>query len=108
MSPACPPSIVLAGADTALAEIRAALGPVGATGPLELDLAGLAGFDSSALAVLLAVRREYGLGVALRNVPPNLRTLARLYGVEAVLFDPRSPALHGGSDQPHSSDRPMG
>ena len=108
MSPACPPAIDLAGACKALAEIRAALGPVDAAGPLELDLAGLAGFDSSALAVLLAVRREYGPRMALRSVPPNLRTLARLYGVESVLFDPRPPALHGGSDQPQSSDRPMG
>ena len=53
-----------------------------------VDLASLVRFDSSAVAVLVALRREAGSGAVFRNPPPNLRTLASLYGVEAALFGP--------------------
>lgn len=103
----CPARIDLAGAPRALADIRSALGRTRAGQRCELNLAGLTGFDSAALAVLLAVRRDHGSRLTFRNVPANLRTLARLYGVEALLFDPPSPASHGGSDQPLSTVRPI-
>lgn len=71
------------GASAALQAARGALAEGGG-----LDLAPLARFDSSAVAVLVALRREAGSGVVFRNPPPNLRKLASLYGVEAVLFGP--------------------
>ena len=54
-----------------------------------LDLAALTEFDSSALSVLLAVRRARGNGTPLRciNAPDKLRKLANLYGVEPLVFD---------------------
>jgi phospholipid transport system transporter-binding protein len=81
---AVPAEITLASADEALGALRAAL--AAAPGGLELDLAPLARFDSAAVAVLVALRREAGVPIALRNVPPNLRKLASLYGVESALF----------------------
>lgn len=84
-SAACPPAIVLDDAPAALDALRAALPP----GEVELDLAPLARFDSSAVAVLVALRRHAGGRLAFRNPPGNLRTLASLYGVDALLFGPR-------------------
>jgi phospholipid transport system transporter-binding protein len=52
----------------------------------QIDLAGLQQFDSSALAVLVALRREFGGGIGFRNPTANLRTLAGLYGVDGLLF----------------------
>jgi ABC-type transporter Mla MlaB component len=81
---AVPAEITLASAPAAADAVRAAL----AASPGALDLAPLARFDSAAVAVLVAARREAGTAVAFRNVPPNLRKLASLYGVEAALFGP--------------------
>lgn len=52
------------------------------------DASGLERFDSSALAVLLECRREalsHGKGFAVRQLPPRLRALALLYGVDGLL-----------------------
>jgi phospholipid transport system transporter-binding protein len=46
-----------------------------------IDAANLQHFDSSALAVLL-----FGKPFALRNAPPKLAALARLYGVDVLLM----------------------
>ena len=81
--PACPAEIMMDGAPAALQAAREALAAGGS-----LDLAPLLRFDSSAVAVLVALRREAGSGAAFRNPPPNLRKLASLYGVEAALFGP--------------------
>ncbi|OYT98824.1 MAG: anti-anti-sigma factor [Burkholderiales bacterium PBB1] len=57
-------------------------------GPLNIDAAGLQQFDSSALAVLLECRRlaeKSGRSLQLRNAPPRLSQLARLYGVAELL-----------------------
>ncbi len=54
------------------------------------DASALLRFDSSALAVLLDVRREAaaaGKAFAVRAMPPRLRELARLYGVDRLLPD---------------------
>ncbi len=53
-----------------------------------IDAAPLNSFDSSALAVLLAVRRECaraGKLFAVRGLPDRLRDLAALYGIEGLL-----------------------
>ena len=59
------------------------------TGPdVVADAGALEAFDSSALAVLLACRREAiaaGKTFSVRGLPPRLRQLAGLYGVEALL-----------------------
>jgi ABC-type transporter Mla MlaB component len=52
-----------------------------------MDLAPLERFDSGAVAVLIALRREFGPALELRNPPANLIKLASLYGVESILFD---------------------
>ena len=52
------------------------------------DASGLKNFDSSALAVLLACRREAqaaGKTFAVKNLHERLRRLAGLYGVESLL-----------------------
>lgn len=53
-----------------------------------VDATQLVRFDSSALAVLLALRRSCGhagRALAVRGLAPHLRTLAVLYGVDALL-----------------------
>ena len=57
---------------------------------LLLDASGLLHFDSSALAVLLACRRQaqaLGRQLQLQGMPEKLRELAALYGVLAWLQD---------------------
>lgn len=59
-----------------------------------IDATALTRFDSSALAVLLACRREClgdGKGFAVRGLPPRLRELAGLYGILGLLADPAAP-----------------
>jgi len=82
--PRAPSSIVLDDAPAALGALRDGL----RTGARAIDLGSLERFDSAAVAVLVALRRETGSGLSLRNAPPNLRTLAALYGVDALLFGP--------------------
>ena len=53
-----------------------------------LDASGLAEFDSSALAVLLGLRRvltHKGSALRVEGMAPRLRELASLYGVLALL-----------------------
>lgn len=55
---------------------------------LVVDASNLQHFDSSALAVLLEVRRAaeaWGRPFVLRNAPEKLASLAKLYGVEGLL-----------------------
>lgn len=55
-----------------------------------VDATALERFDSSALAVLLGLRRSCrhaGHTLAVRGLAPRLRTLAGLYGVDALLPD---------------------
>jgi phospholipid transport system transporter-binding protein len=57
-------------------------------GPLTIDGAALAAFDSAALALLLQARRmaqAAGRGFELRGAPPQLVQLAQLYGVDGLL-----------------------
>ena len=54
-----------------------------------VDASNLKQFDSSALAVLLECHRaadSWGKPFELRNAPPKLAALAKLYGVDKLLF----------------------
>ena len=64
-----------------------------------VDASNLQRFDSAALAVLLECQRAadaWGKSFELRNAPPKLAALARLYGVDALLL-PES----AGAQAPH-------
>lgn len=53
-----------------------------------VDLSGVKSADSAALSVLLAAERRAlarGLECRIVGLPENLRTLARLYGLEPLL-----------------------
>lgn len=55
-----------------------------------VDASALQQFDSSALAVLLECQRQaqaWGRPFAVRQAPPKLAALARLYGVDALLLN---------------------
>ena len=84
-----PGEIRLANAVAALAKARAAC----QSGTTSIDLAQLTAFDSSALAVLAALRRDAPGPLSFRNPPANLRKLAALYGVDALLFDAADGSL---------------
>jgi len=54
-----------------------------------VDASNLRQFDSSALAVLLECQRAadaWGKPFAVRNAPPKLAALAKLYGVDVLLM----------------------
>jgi phospholipid transport system transporter-binding protein len=54
-----------------------------------VDAGNLQQFDSSALAVLLECQRlaqAFGKSFAVRNAPPKLAALAKLYGVDVLLL----------------------
>ena len=56
--------------------------------PVQVDASALRNFDSSALAVLLELRRACsGVGklMVVQGLPDGLRDLAALYGVEGLL-----------------------
>ena len=58
--------------------------------PVVVDAGSLSRFDSSALAVLLACRRQaqvFGRAFYVRDLPPRLRQLAGLYGVAELIPD---------------------
>jgi phospholipid transport system transporter-binding protein len=59
-----------------------------ASAQVVVDAALLRSFDSSALAVLLALRRECaraGKHFVVRDLPERLRDLAGLYGIQGLL-----------------------
>jgi len=58
-------------------------------GAVLIDASPLRQFDTSALAVLLECQRlasAWGKSFAVRAVPDKLAALARLYGVDTLLF----------------------
>ncbi|AGX86182.1 STAS domain-containing protein [Candidatus Symbiobacter mobilis] len=76
-----------------LAALRAEAAGAGtardAVSTVEVDAAEVQRFDSVALAVLLALRREallLGKGYAVRNLPVGLQRLATLYGIDTLLL----------------------
>ena len=53
-----------------------------------VDFSGLRQADSAALAVMIALKRrgtEEGRTLAIRNIPPSLRSLAAVYGIDDLL-----------------------
>jgi phospholipid transport system transporter-binding protein len=86
--PALPAALTQANAESYLAQCRAALARLPAGTELTLVASGLQQFDSAALAVLLALRRELlqrGLRWRIQGLPEHLRELAELYGVVELL-----------------------
>ncbi len=80
-----PAAITASNASALLAQYDAALP---GEGPLILDGSLLTSFDSSVLALLLALRRRAqvtGKNLVCQNLSPNLRKLALLYGVESLI-----------------------
>ena len=86
--PALPVRLTHAESPACLAACEAALGRCAAGEPAELDAAALQDFDSSAVALLLALARgarERGVELRLSGLPDRLRALAVLYGVGDLL-----------------------
>ena len=85
-----PAKVTFADAPALLARLAPALG----AGARDLDLAGCEEFDSSLIGVLLELGRRAvaagGPGCRVLNPPPNLRKLAKLYGVDGILLDERN------------------
>ncbi|MGE0804586.1 MAG: lipid asymmetry maintenance protein MlaB [Burkholderiaceae bacterium] len=80
--------------DTAEATLAAAAAGLAQPQPV-FDLGSCRRFDSSLLAVLLELSRRaaaQGRRCAFQQPAPNLRKLAQLYGVDAMLFDETSGA----------------
>jgi phospholipid transport system transporter-binding protein len=77
-------------ASATLEALRTALGTAGA-GAFEIDAGRLERFDSSALALLMAARREAearGRTLQARHLGEPLLGLARLYGVVDLITPP--------------------
>lgn len=86
--PALPARLTHAEAPACLAACEAVLGAAAAGERATLDASALRDFDSSAVAVLLAVRRAAlarSIVLQLQGLPPRLRELSVLYGVGELL-----------------------
>ena len=89
-------ALTLGNAAALLREGNAAI----AGGVRTVDLAGVGELDSSALALLLAWRREakrLNRELELANLPEGLTTIARLYGVAELL----SPSAASSASAAH-------
>jgi len=83
-----PATLTLAQASPTLRALQAGLDGTAGGGVFEVDAQAMAEFDTSALAVLLEVRRmaqARGLALSVVQAPPKLRQLAQLYGVQELL-----------------------
>lgn len=83
--------------ESAPAVLQASAGLLSACGAseVEIDLAGLRAFDSAALGVFFEWRRRAvpaGGRIRYTNLPPKLATMAKLYGVDALLAAQVAPA----------------
>lgn len=81
-----PQTLTQTGATASLTALSAAMAQEGE--PVVVDASPLQQFDSTALAVLLALRRQAqvsGKTMVLQGLAPRLADLARLYGVTGVL-----------------------
>lgn len=86
--PAVPATLTHAQAESYLAQCRALLSQATVPATVQVDAAALHEFDSSALAVLLALRREAlkrGAQWRLLGLAPRARLLAQVYGVAELL-----------------------
>ncbi len=90
-----PVTLTLPSARQTTQALTQALAALPAGGTFSVDASGLAELDTSALAVLLQARRDAqarGLVWQLQGAPAQLRQLAALYGVEALLWPPAATA----------------
>jgi phospholipid transport system transporter-binding protein len=97
MSVALPPRLTIGEARAALAALEPALGQTGnGSGAVEVDAGALAAFDTSAIALLLELRRQaqaIGRTIVVRSAPAAMVDLAGLYGVADLLgFEAARPA----------------
>ncbi|MFT5643346.1 MAG: phospholipid transport system transporter-binding protein [Janthinobacterium sp.] len=79
-------SLTVANARTALAQGFDAI----SSGEMTFDLRNLEVVDSAAVSVMLAWRRQAqktGQSLQLKNLPANLKSLTKLYGVCELMFD---------------------
>lgn len=80
-----PQSLTMSDANSALAQGCAAI----AAGETEIDLSQLTGADSTAVAAMLAwqrAARSADQTMHFLGTPATLQSLAKLYGVDAMLF----------------------
>lgn len=71
-----------------VAELHGQGVPSQAVSPWVIDLAAVEAVDSAAVALLLAWLRQAqarGLNLRFENLPPNLTSLAQMYGVNELL-----------------------
>jgi phospholipid transport system transporter-binding protein len=71
-----------------VAVLESARRDIPASGPLTVDLAGVTEVDSSAVSLLLELRRgarRAARSLEFVNLPENLKSLAQLYGVTELL-----------------------
>lgn len=94
-----PERLTIEVASAALAGLTQAVGRP--QGPVRLDASRMQDFDSSAVAVLLELRRQLlarGQSMAVDRWPAKLTALVRLYGVDSLLETaetaPSGPAAH--------------
>jgi phospholipid transport system transporter-binding protein len=90
-----PVALTLPSARQTTQALTQALAALPAGGTFSVDASGLTELDTSALAVLLQARRDAqarGLVWQLQGAPAQLRQLAALYGVEALLWPPAATA----------------
>ncbi len=83
-----PAELTSAQATACLAELAAGMAKESAGGSVVIDAVPLERFDSSAIAVLLELRRACaaaGRPFAVHGLPQRLHELATLYGVAALL-----------------------
>ena len=86
-----------------LGMLKQALESEGSEGPVIVEAASLQHLDSAALAVLLEIQRlavAWGRAFELRGVPAKLAALAKLYGVDVLLFAPGAAADVAGQRRP--------
>ena len=84
-------SLTVQNAKSALEQGLAAIN----AGQTVFDLRNVVAVDSAAVSVMLAWRRaaqDAGVTLHLKNLPSNLTSLTKLYGVCALLFDAPEPA----------------
>ncbi len=89
MNAVLPQTLMHAQADACVATLTQALQSCEPGSVLEVDAGGLQRFDSSALSVILELRRRAqasGCAVRVLQAPDRLQVLSRLYGVEALVL----------------------
>ena len=94
-----PATLTTREARVTLRMLNQALQSEGSEAPVIVEAGSLQQLDSSALAVLLEIKRlaaAWGRTFVVRSVPAKLAALAKLYGVDAMLLAPAGQAIVAG------------